>query len=229
MDWRGELCMAEPKRIAIVVGVDFSKTGDLAVDRALELALERGDTDLHLVNVVRTFGAGVQLELPGSPGFSSMSLGDAAQQLRLYAEARLARFRREHGESAKAGSVRIVTHVRLDAPAEEMAQLAADLEADLVVVGTHGRRGLSRVLMGSVAEGVVRLSPCTVLVVRPKASTSPHVEPPCSECLKTRRESGGAEFWCKQHRDRHGQRRTYLASDKGGEEGDPPPLVLTER
>ena len=219
--------MAEPQRIAIVVGVDFSRTGDLAVERALELGLARGHTDLHLVNVVRTYGAGVQLELPGSPGFSSMSLGDAAEQLRAYASERLARYESEHGRSPTASSLRIVTHVRLDAPAEEIAQLAADLEADLVVVGTHGRRGLSRVLMGSVAEGVVRLSPCTVLVVRPRESAAPHIEPPCPECLKVRRESGGREFWCEQHRDRHGQRHTYLAGDRA-EEGTLK-RVLTER
>ncbi|HVJ15624.1 MAG TPA: universal stress protein [Polyangiaceae bacterium] len=220
--------MTEPQRIAIVVGVDFSKTGDLAMDHALELALDRGDTDLHLVNVVRTYGAGVQLELPGSPGFSSMSLGDAAEQLRLYAQQRLDRYQAERGRSDKAASLRIVTHVRLDAPAEEITQLAADLQADLVVVGTHGRRGLSRVLMGSVAEGVVRLAPCTVLVVRPKDAVSPHIEPPCPDCLKVRRESGGREFWCAQHRERHGQRHTYLASDKPAEDGTRK-RVLTER
>jgi hypothetical protein len=140
----------------------------------------------------------------------------------------LAKYRSEHGVGPKAESLQIVTHVRLDAPAEEIAQLAADLEADLVVVGTHGRRGLSRMLMGSVAEGVVRLSPCTVLVVRPKDQAAPHVEPPCPECVKVRRTSGGREFWCAEHKDRHGQRRTYSGSDKTTEDGEPP-LVVTER
>src|SRR5688572_15860786 len=100
--YEGELLMAESQRIVIVVGVDFSKTGDLAVDRALELGFDRGNTDVHLVNVVRTYGAGVQLELPGSPEFSSMSLGDAAEQLRLYAQHRLERYQAEHGKGAKA-------------------------------------------------------------------------------------------------------------------------------
>jgi nucleotide-binding universal stress UspA family protein len=218
--------MTEPQRLAIVVGVDFSKTGDLAVERALELSLDRGNTDLHLVNVVRSLGAGVQLELPGSPGFSSMSLGEAAEQLRHYAEERLVLNEAARGQHPKAGSVRVVTHVRLDAPAEEIAQLAADLEADLVVVGTHGRRGLSRVLMGSVAEGVVRLSPCPVLVVRPKDTSAPHIEAPCPDCLNVRRESGGVEFWCARHRERHGQRHSY-SSDRQAD--GTLPRVLTER
>ena len=45
--------------------------------------------------------------------------------------------------------------------------------ADLVVVGTHGRRALARMLVGSVAELTVRLAPCPVLVVRPKARPAP--------------------------------------------------------
>jgi nucleotide-binding universal stress UspA family protein len=66
-----------------------------------------------------------------------------------------------------------VCHIRLDAASEEISQLAADLEADLVVVGTHGRRGLGRFLLGSVAEGVVRAAPCPVFVVRPKRVVTP--------------------------------------------------------
>ncbi len=220
--------MAEIQRFVLVVGVDFSKTGDLAFDRALELGVATSGSELHLVNVVRTYGAGVQLELPGSPGFTSMSLADAAEQLKQYAEHRLKLWAEER--SVKSGSwPRLVTHVRLDAPAEEISQLAADLEADLVVVGTHGRRGLSRVLMGSVAEGVVRLAPCTVLVVRPKSeSAAAHIEPPCPECLKTRRETHGQEFWCAEHRERHGQRHTYYGSDRVSQDGTFP-LVFPER
>jgi nucleotide-binding universal stress UspA family protein len=45
-------------------------------------------------------------------------------------------------------------------------QTAKELGADLIVMGTHGRRGLSRALLGSVAENVVRTAPCAVLTVR---------------------------------------------------------------
>jgi nucleotide-binding universal stress UspA family protein len=57
--------------------------------------------------------------------------------------------------------------VRFGDAGDAIAQLASDIEADLVVVGTHGHRGLERLLLGSVAENVVRLAPCPVLVVRP--------------------------------------------------------------
>ena len=52
--------------------------------------------------------------------------------------------------------------------AETIVDYAKDLHADVIVVGTHGRSGVSRLLMGSVAEHVVRSAPCPVLVVRPR-------------------------------------------------------------
>jgi universal stress protein A len=54
-------------------------------------------------------------------------------------------------------------------PAEAILQLAADEHVDLIVMGTHGRRGLTRLLMGSVAEAVVRRATCPVLTVRQAA------------------------------------------------------------
>jgi nucleotide-binding universal stress UspA family protein len=50
--------------------------------------------------------------------------------------------------------------------ADTLAQLARDWKADLLVVGTHGRRGVSRLLLGSVAEHVARAAPCPLLLVR---------------------------------------------------------------
>lgn len=58
-------------------------------------------------------------------------------------------------------------------PAEEILAAAADEKADLIVLGTHGRGGLSRVLMGSVAEAVQRAAPCPVLTVRASFHMSP--------------------------------------------------------
>lgn len=51
-------------------------------------------------------------------------------------------------------------------PAEEIERLAAEKKADLIVMGTHGRKGLRRLLMGSIAEQVVRYAPCPVLTIR---------------------------------------------------------------
>ena len=51
-------------------------------------------------------------------------------------------------------------------PFEEIVKIAAEERADMIVMGTHGRSGLNRVLLGSVAERVIRLAPCPVLTVR---------------------------------------------------------------
>jgi len=59
--------------------------------------------------------------------------------------------------------------VRTGAPHQEVVALATDERADLVVIGTHGRGGLNRALLGSVADRVVRLAPCPVLTVREPA------------------------------------------------------------
>jgi nucleotide-binding universal stress UspA family protein len=56
--------------------------------------------------------------------------------------------------------------LRRGRPWEEILAAAVDVEADLIVIGTHGRRGVSRVVLGSVAEKVVRVSPVPVLTVR---------------------------------------------------------------
>jgi nucleotide-binding universal stress UspA family protein len=68
-----------------------------------------------------------------------------------------------------------VTHVLLEGdPATEIVRYAQDALMNLVVMGTHGRTGLERLLMGSVAEKVLRESPCSVLVVKlPRALTVP--------------------------------------------------------
>ena len=58
-------------------------------------------------------------------------------------------------------------------PAAEIVRLAERERADMVVVGTHGRSGLAHVLIGSVAERVVRRAPCPVLTVRHRAAAAP--------------------------------------------------------
>jgi nucleotide-binding universal stress UspA family protein len=207
--------MTDPKKsYVIVVGVDFSAASDLAVQRAFELASEQPNAEVHLVNVVQTYGAQVAYEMPpDGSALSVLTITEARLRFKHYADAAVAKFSEANGGRPIG---RVLAHVRFDAVASEIAQLAADLEADLVVVGTHGRRGLARALLGSSAEATVRLAPCPVLVVRPKAVPEPlpRIEPPCPRCLQERRETRGAELWCEQHRERHGQRHTYSQRDR---------------
>jgi nucleotide-binding universal stress UspA family protein len=197
---------ATAKPYVIVVGVDYSETGALALDKAFELAAAQENGEVHPVNIVRNYGEFVELE-GAYPAPYRLSMAEAQKRLQDYVEARVKQFNEATGKSFK----RCVSHIRLEFAAEEIAQLAADVDADLVIVGTHGRRGLRRMFLGSVAEAVVRLAQCPVLVARPKGEGGnvPKIEPPCPKCVETRKKTNGEEMWCEQHRERHGQRHTY--------------------
>jgi nucleotide-binding universal stress UspA family protein len=217
--------MSNPQKpYVIVVGVDYSTASDLALQQAFEIAAARGASEVHIVNVVPLYGNQALIDAPTAVGFSAVSLADANAQLAAYVEQRKEAYHASQGSGQPSRLERVISHLRLEAPAEELAQTAADLQADLVVVGTHGRRGISRLLLGSVAEAVVRLAPCPVFVVRPKAlpAEGPQIEPPCPRCVETRVTTAGKEFWCEQHRGHHGQRHTYHQRDRVGAETEMP-------
>ena len=78
------------------------------------------------------------------------------------------RYWRSQLEQIRPANPRIpVSHVFLEGdPATEIGRYAADANIDLIVMGTHGRTGLERMLLGSVAEQTLRAAPCSVLVVK---------------------------------------------------------------
>ncbi|HEX6275453.1 MAG TPA: universal stress protein [Polyangiaceae bacterium] len=211
------------KPYVIVVGIDYSETAELALDKALELAAERPGAEVHVVHVLATNLPALSPELAViNAGVTLPTLEEAAERLESYVAGKVLAFGAAYSGPARTAP-RVVPHLRVDVPTSEIAELAIDLEADLVIVGTHGRRGLARLTMGSVAEATVRLSPCPVLVMRPKASPSiPAIEPPCARCVEARNASEGREYWCEQHRERHGQRHTYHQGDRASADTNMP-------
>jgi nucleotide-binding universal stress UspA family protein len=137
----------------LVAGTDLSEGAGTALERALEQAKQLG-AELHVVHV---FDDG-QL-VPAEDGRSFVPAARWKERL----EDRLAALRAEHVGRYERVVTRVVTGH--DA-AETLCRYAADHHAGLVVVGTHGRTGIARMLIGSVAERTVRLAPCSVLVVR---------------------------------------------------------------
>ena len=97
------------------------------------------------------------------PGVAAPTWQDLEARARQVARQRLARL----GAAAATSGVRVRTHLAVGTPADEVARLARRRHADLIVVGTHGRTGLPRTFMGSVAERIVRSAACPVLTVRP--------------------------------------------------------------
>ena len=108
---------------------------------------------------------------------------------------------------------KVVARQAYASPAHEIVRVAAEVEADLIVVGTHGRRNIPRLLLGSVAELTVRLAGCPVLVVRPKkydvAERVPQVEAPCPDCVARRAETDDRVLWCTRHMEHHPRPHAY--------------------
>jgi nucleotide-binding universal stress UspA family protein len=193
--------MGKPQHV-IVVAVDYSEPSELAFEKALQLAADNDSAELHVLHVCSADPSGASL---GGIGASPPSRRSAELCLQDHVARAVSAFQVRTGRTPLR---QLVTHVRTDDPGFEIAQLAVDVAADLIVLGTHDRHGLPRLILGSVAEGVARLAPCSVFVVRRKIvpRLTPAIEPPCSRCLAARRESKGDQFWCEQHRQREGQR-----------------------
>jgi nucleotide-binding universal stress UspA family protein len=159
----------------IVVGLDFSDLSRRALEEALGLASFHSPSELHVITVAEHDGA--LLHLPGHA-----DPVDEAQAREL-TRARVATIVDEHHAAhGTAGLERIAVYVVTGDPAQMTCLLASELDAALIVVGTHGRKGLSRLMLGSVAADVVRDAPCGVYVVRPPdfvhGKKVPEIEPP---------------------------------------------------
>jgi len=153
----------QPKRI--LVGTDFSVGARAAVEAAVDLAKASG-AELILAHVVPISA------FVGFAGAGGALAFDAAQlQRAVHAEAEQAL--RDEAARIHALGVQVRTAI-LDGPAAlELCELAKGSAAELVVVGSHGRTGIGRLLLGSVAENVVRHAPTAVLVIRQAPEASP--------------------------------------------------------
>ncbi len=191
----------------VVVGVDFEATGETAFHEALRFAAARGDVVIHAVHVI-----------PERHAFWSLSdvsaynerLREVPGKLRDYIRSRWS-----HVPEVAARGLKL--HVRVGEPAAALQQAAADYEAELIIVGTHGRGALGRMALGSVATRLLEEARCPVLIARPKdfggVERTESPEPLCPDCAAARAASGGAQIWCEQH-ERHARRPVYGYSER---------------
>ena len=137
----------------ILVPIDFTETSDRALDYAIELAQKVGAT----VTVMHAY----ELPIYGFPDGALVATADVATRIsQASQEALHAAISKREGRG-----VALTTVLRDGVPWEEIASVANELDADLIVVGTHGRRGLRRAILGSVAENVIRTSARPVLTI----------------------------------------------------------------
>ena len=142
----------------ILVPVDGSSTSGRGLEEAVNLARLTGGS-LRLIHVVDTLSLSTGLEP------YSLYAGDAMPRLKEHGEQLL-----EHARAqAVAGGVQADT-LLFDRSAmrvsETVVEQAKAWRADLIVLGTHGRRGVGRLLLGSDAEQILRMAPVPVLLVR---------------------------------------------------------------
>ncbi|WP_255196018.1 universal stress protein [Halorarius litoreus] len=130
--------------------------------RALEQALgDYPDAEFHLLHVIDFVEAGYA----ASPDVGMSGYIDEWEDAARDRAAKL--FENAKATASEAGVDRDVeTTVEIGPPSRTIVEYAKEHDIDYVVMGCHGRAGVSRVLLGSVAESVVRRSPCPVLVVR---------------------------------------------------------------
>lgn len=142
----------------ILVPTDFSTATELALDYAVTVASRFG-ASLQLLHVVDdplvTGAVGSEVYITSLPSLRQRLIDDAARRL-----GRLA---------FTCGRVAARREVRIGRPADAICEVAREEGCDLIVMGTHGRTGMAHVLLGSVAEQVVRKAPCPVLTVRDSA------------------------------------------------------------
>ncbi|MBB3261885.1 nucleotide-binding universal stress UspA family protein [Paraburkholderia bannensis] len=155
----------------ILVAIDGSKTASHALDTAIQLALESQAelTPLYVIDLpVMAYDV---------PGFDPSIVRDA-----YFEEGRL--LCTDAQEKMMVAGVRgVARSVEVDLGAEDIAhciaRTAAESKADLIVMGTHGRRGVRRLVLGSVADRVLRSSRCPILLVPsrtrlPESATQPN-------------------------------------------------------
>jgi len=141
----------------IVVPTDFSDYAKHAVPYACTLA-DRFGSELHLLHVLQDLVTFVP-----EPGLAFPPPGDYLEELETSARKALTQVLDPAWEGGKS----IVRVICQGTPFLEILRYAKQNDIDLIVMGTHGRTGLAHMLLGSVAEKVVRKAPCPVLTVRP--------------------------------------------------------------
>jgi len=147
----------------ILVATDLSPHADVAQSRAVALAAREGArlTLLHVSVAATSVPAMAEVE-----SAAALELAAVAADLEREVAAQLA----ERATWARAAGVEPATETRHGHPDEVIVQVADELGVDLLVIGTHGRTGLTRFLLGSVAEHIVRRAGCDVLVARGPAA-----------------------------------------------------------
>lgn len=193
---------APPEPYKILVAVAFDATGDSALREGMSLAAQRRGSQLHVVHVV------VDAALLGSED-ALVGMGQGLEQAPAALRARIEALWQEEG------AIEVIGHVRPGNPGDTILRVAAEIDADLLVLGTHHRGGIQKLLVGSVGAHVLARAHCPVLIAMPKDAVArkERIEPACSDCLKARAASGNQTLWCERHSKPYVRPHVYVPHD----------------
>lgn len=183
----------------VVVAYDFSPSSAEALGRAVDLAARDPHHVLHVVAVLDPHDR-VMIE-----GQFEQPTYESADKFRTQITAHVTA---AFAGRPTAGDVRFFAHARIGKAATVILALAAEVGADLIFVGSHGKTGIERFVLGSVSEQIVREAGCPVVVARPKTygdielmqvteyehARSPHREPHVY-CAETRQVNLRPDAW----------------------------------
>lgn len=159
----------------IIAATDLSELGDRAVLAALRLAQTQPRSELHIIAVA--FGEGDGVRLPWEDLDKLFSQNEGEEKMKEH----IAELIAPEAKSGDGPVESINIYLTTGNPAQRVVHLAEKVDADLIVCGTHGRTGIRRMVLGSVAEEIVRRAPCGVMVIRPRdfyrGDKIPAVEP----------------------------------------------------
>jgi universal stress protein A len=145
----------------ILFPTDFSESARQAQDYACSMA-SKFAAELHVLHVVSD-----PAPLPPITGFPTSLQNDPLPQIIRDAENHLSN-QLEDALKKISRALRVVRVVRAGDAVPQIIDYAQSHEIDLIILGTHGRTGLSQLLIGSVAEKVVRLAACPVMTIHPR-------------------------------------------------------------
>lgn len=140
------------KKNNVVVPVDFSEFSYSAINIAADFV--DSNSNIHVIHVVREM----------NPRSLSRGLGEKYKE---YIDERQKITQDEIKSNVTDNFPGINIHVKEGEPGEGIANFASRINADLVVIPSYGRKGVKDHMLGSVAERVLRLAPCSVLVIKP--------------------------------------------------------------
>ena len=183
---------------ALVVGLDLTdtETSGYALDQAARITARIPRSEMHVLHVV---------PLDATPEVAREAVG----LLQMYVTEKAACLE-ELAQQC------VGVHVRRGDAAQEIARLAAEVGADMIVVGAHKAPHLKNLFIGSTGERLMGTAKCPVLVAGPAPQPQPShvivIDAPCPDCIEARAASRGSKWWCARHSESHHLRRHHVYS-----------------